>query len=141
MQQAIIRSIKNGHSGMTAAARRSEAVRPDQQQVRDVPQPDAATSEDASQKAEKRSDPRDPAQDLSEIILPGQKHGIACMIRDISVSGAKLEVSCGDLPARFVLANYTKRTKTICRQIWRNNRLVGVQFLSKPRAFTLKEGL
>ncbi len=126
---------------MTAASRRSEAARPEQVTSEGVSQSDATSIDDTRHATDKRAAPRDPAQDLSEIILPGQKHGIACMIRDISASGAKLEVSCGDLPARFVLANYTKRTKTICRQIWRKNRLVGVQFLSKPRVFALEEGL
>jgi hypothetical protein len=91
--------------------------------------------------ADKREHPRDATHDLSEIILDGRTYGIACLILDVSSSGAKLEVSCGELPKRFILANYTKRTKTLCRQVWRDNRLVGVKFLTNPRAFAIEERL
>lgn len=87
---------------------------------------------------DKRQFTRDLARDLSEIILDGRQFGVACMIHDISEEGARLEVSCNELPKRFVLANYTKRTKTLCRQVWRKNRMVGVKFLTKPRAFEIK---
>jgi hypothetical protein len=83
---------------------------------------------------------RSPAHDLSEIILNGSKSGIACLIHDISDVGARLEVSCGELPKRFVLANYTKRTKTLCHLIWRDGRNLGVSFLSAPRTFTIDQG-
>lgn len=88
---------------------------------------------------DKREHPRDPAHDLSEIILDGKKFGVACLIHDISQSGAKLEISCGDLPRRFILANYTKKTKTLCRQVWRNNRIMGVSFITPPRNFSIAE--
>ena len=88
---------------------------------------------------EQRAHSRNPAKDLSEIILDGKKFGVACLIHDISNTGAKLEVSCGDLPKRFVLANYTKKTKTLCRQVWREKRMIGVHFLTDPRSFEIKE--
>lgn len=88
---------------------------------------------------DQRQAERSQAHDLSEIILDGRKYGVACMIRNISCSGALLEVSCGDLPKRFVLANYTKKTKTLCRQVWRDNRLIGVNFLTNPRSFEFFE--
>ena len=84
---------------------------------------------------DQRRDLRSEAHDISEIILDGRKQGIACMIHNISESGALLEVSCGELPKRFILANYTKSTKTLCRQVWRNKRMMGVNFLSSPRHF------
>ena len=90
---------------------------------------------------EKRQYSRDPARDLSEIILDGKKFGFACMIHDISEKGARLEVSCGELPKRFVLANYTKKTKTLCRQVWRDKRMIGVMFLTNPRFFEINDRL
>ncbi|MGB7288246.1 MAG: hypothetical protein WBC71_15060 [Salaquimonas sp.] len=88
--------------------------------------------------ADKRKSVRDPAHDLSEIILDGKKSGVSCLIHDLSAEGAKLEVSCGELPKRFVLANYSKRTKTLCGQVWRDKRMVGVKFLTRPRSFEIK---
>ena len=87
--------------------------------------------------SDKRQATRDQARDLSEIILDGRKYGVACLIHNISQTGALLEVSCGDLPKRFILANYTKRTKTLCRQVWRDNRMIGVNFLTSPRSFQI----
>jgi len=89
---------------------------------------------------DQRKHPRNTTHDLSEIILDGRTYGLACLIRDMSETGARLEVSCGSLPKRFILANYTKRTKTLCRQVWRDNRLVGVSFLTSPREFSIDEG-
>ena len=91
--------------------------------------------------SEKREFRRDPAHDLSEIILDGRRFGVACLIHDISEGGARLEVSCGELPKRFVLANYTRRTKTLCRMVWRKNQIIGVNFLTKPRPFSIDERL
>ena len=91
--------------------------------------------------ADQREQPRSHAQDLSEIILDGRKFGVACLIHDISEGGARLEVSCGELPKRFVLANYTRRTKTLCRMVWRKNQIIGVNFLTKPRPFSIDERL
>ena len=91
--------------------------------------------------ADQREQPRSHAQDLSEIILDSRRHGHACMIRDISELGARLETSCGELPKRFILANYTRRTKTLCRLVWRDGQHLGVHFLTTPRAFRIDEGL
>ena len=105
---------------------------------RETPASAPAGAFDGSEKREFR---RDPAHDLSEIILDGRKFGIACLIHDISEGGACLEVSCGELPKRFVLANYTRRTKTLCRLVWRRDQIIGVNFLTKPRSFSIDERL
>lgn len=121
------RRLEGGHSGLRFAA----------------PQFDPHVCETGENQPDHdlREHPRNPAHDLSEIILDGRTFGVACLIRDISESGARLEVSCGDLPKRFILANYTKGTRTLCRQVWRNNRLVGVNFLTRPRPFSIAERL
>lgn len=90
---------------------------------------------------EKRAHPRSPALDLSEIFLVGTDHAFACMVQDISETGAKLQVSCGILPNKFALVNHVKRTRTLCKTIWRKNSLIGVRFISRPRPMTVKETL
>lgn len=87
--------------------------------------------------AEKRAAPRLAVRELSEIILAGGKQAIACMVRDRSGCGAGLEVTCGDLPKRFLLANHGRREKIVCRQVWRHGGFMGVSFLSEPRRFNL----
>lgn len=91
--------------------------------------------------SEKRLHPRAPALDLSEIFLVGTSHAYACMVQDISETGAKLQVSCGPLPNKFALVNHIKRTRTLCKTIWRKNSLIGVRFISRPRPMTVKDTL
>lgn len=102
---------------------------------------DRLNAGDTFQGEDKRQTPRSPAHDLSEVILDGRKYGVACVIHDISEEGARLEVSCGELPKRFILANYTRRTKTLCRLVWRQGQQIGVRFLTKPRSFSIDERL
>lgn len=125
------RRMEGGHSGLRFAIGALEAESRSNTGCARIP----------SEGEDLREHPRDPAHDLSEIILDGRTYGIACLIRDISRSGARLEVSCGELPKRFILANYTKGTRTLCRQVWRDKRLVGVKFLTTPRAFNIAERL
>ncbi|MBL1406312.1 MAG: hypothetical protein COC17_03945 [Hyphomicrobiales bacterium] len=90
---------------------------------------------------EKRAHARTPARDLSEIFLVGTNHAFACMVQDLSETGAKLQVSCGILPNKFALVNHTKRTRTLCKTIWRKNTMIGVRFISRPRPMTMKDTL
>lgn len=90
---------------------------------------------------EKRLHPRAQALDLSEIFLVSSNQAFACMVQDISETGAKLQVSCGDLPDKFALVNHIKRTRTLCKTIWRKNSLIGVRFISRARPMTAKETL
>ena len=97
-------------------------------------QPAAGTFDQQEQdNAEKREFPRDPAKDLCEIRLPSNGFIAGCMIQDISSRGARLMVSCGDLPSRFILVNHTRRTRQLCRMVWRDGARLGVLFLTGPR--------
>ena len=84
---------------------------------------------------EKREFARDPAKDLCEIRLSNREFAAGCMVQDISPTGARLLVSCGDLPNRFLLVNHTRRTRQLCRLIWRQGGNLGVRFLTAPRPF------
>lgn len=90
---------------------------------------------------EKREYPRLQTLDLSEILLVGTNQGFACMVQDISETGAKLHVSCGGLPDKFTLVNHIKRTRTLCKMIWRKNSLIGVRFLTRPRPMPVHDAL
>lgn len=84
---------------------------------------------------EQRRAPRQQARDLSDIVLNGKGEAIACVVENISDQGAMLKTSTSDLPKRFVIANYARRTKTLCQKVWSEGRYVGVRFLKPPREF------
>jgi hypothetical protein len=55
----------------------------------------------------------------------------ACTLADISQTGAKLNTTVGpDLPEHFTLALGGVHRK--CRVVWRNEKQVGVRFVSTP---------
>ena len=85
--------------------------------------------------ADRREAPRDPARDLCEILIDNSRIAIACLAHNISQTGALLETNASDLPVRFILANHTKRIRTVCRVAWRSGRMIGVRFATRPRPF------
>ncbi|MFK7902444.1 MAG: PilZ domain-containing protein [Nitratireductor sp.] len=82
---------------------------------------------------EKRKHVRHKTSDLSEILYVGSKQGFACRVVDISLGGAKLEVSRSEIPNKFTLVNHVKFTRTLCKMVWRKDNMVGVKFISSPR--------
>ncbi len=83
--------------------------------------------------SEQRRAPRQPARDVSDIVLNGK--AVACVVENISDQGAMLKVSTSDLPKRFIITNYARRTKTLCQKVWSEGRYVGVRFLKPLREF------
>jgi hypothetical protein len=56
-------------------------------------------------------------------------HAIDCLVRNLSVSGAALEVQNNSaIPARFVLAMPGDGLQLPCRAIWRKDRRIGIAF-------------
>jgi hypothetical protein len=56
-------------------------------------------------------------------------HAIDCLVRDLPVSGAALEVSNHfAVPARFVLAVPGDGLRLPCRAVWRSARRIGIAF-------------
>lgn len=54
---------------------------------------------------------------------------IACMVKNISDTGAMLDVATQfTVPDRFWLVLMTERKRFQCRLIWQNERLIGVAF-------------
>lgn len=76
----------------------------------------------------------------SDISIP-----IACMVRDISSTGARLELiksvenplgGRAKLPGTFTINLRLDRMEVDCAIVWRNGAFVGVRFLSTPRTHT-----
>lgn len=70
---------------------------------------------------------------------------VPCAIRDISTTGAKLElVECHGnliggrirLPAYFTVQIPRDRMEVDCAIVWRRSALIGVRFISTPRTLT-----
>jgi PilZ domain len=76
---------------------------------------------------ETRIAPRLRVNKAAKIEYGGDK--IACTIRDISVTGAALEISGIDrIPTEFTLVVPEDRLKLPCRVVWRREFRIGVAF-------------
>ena len=76
---------------------------------------------------ETRIAPRHRVNKAAKIEYGGDK--IACTIRDISVTGAALEISGIDrIPPEFTLVVPEDRLKLPCRVVWRREFRIGVAF-------------
>jgi hypothetical protein len=97
--------------------------------------PEKETGGDRFDGAEQRALPRLAVHDLSDIVLNGRGEAVSCVIENLSESGAKLHLSDPDLPPRFIIANYARKTRILCQRVWQKDRHVGVRFLKPPREF------
>jgi len=78
---------------------------------------------------EKRLTPRRNTMIQAQIVFGGGRSRIDCTIRNLSESGAKLEVaSVGSIPQTFDLVAPDHRPHP-CRVIWRALKELGVEFL------------
>jgi hypothetical protein len=87
-------------------------------------------AEPASKFAERRSEPREPVRQAARV-LHGPKLALwaDCVIRDLSASGAKLELShFYKLPPRFVLIHFQRARAIEVVLKWRRGDLAGVAF-------------
>lgn len=76
------------------------------------------------------------------IISPDISAPIACMVRDISPTGARLELiqsvdnplgGRAKLPGTFTIHLRLDRMEVDCGIVWRNGAFVGIRFLATPR--------
>jgi hypothetical protein len=81
---------------------------------------------------------RKPTHNSAQILFDGVTTPYACILRDISSTGAKIEMLKGKynpdggsafLPAQFSLIMPLDRTRVECQSMWRRGSLVGVRFL------------
>ncbi|OYW52604.1 MAG: hypothetical protein B7Y80_16240 [Hyphomicrobium sp. 32-62-53] len=79
------------------------------------------------------------------IVSPDISVPLACMVRDISPTGARLELiksienplgGRAKLPGTFTINLRLDRMEVDCGIVWRNGAFVGVRFLSTPRTHT-----
>jgi hypothetical protein len=76
---------------------------------------------------EKRASPRKPVLMSAAIAFAGTS--VDCLVRNISISGAALDVSNRhDIPERFDLIFKTDGTQIPCQIVWRRDEQIGVKF-------------
>lgn len=61
---------------------------------------------------------------------------VACAVRDISLSGARLEIEPGhEVPDEFILLlSRNGRARRLCKAMWRSDTEIGVRFQAEPAA-------
>jgi hypothetical protein len=82
---------------------------------------------------ESRKNSRRPVRQGAWIFPGGGTPSIPCVMVDLSVSGARLKVDPGrELPSQFILVlSRDGRLNRHCQTMWRDQDMVGVQFLSR----------
>jgi hypothetical protein len=82
---------------------------------------------------ESRKNPRRPVRQGAWIFPGGGSASIPCVMMDLSVSGARLKVDPGtELPSQFILVlSRDGRLNRRCQTMWRDQDMLGVQFLSR----------
>lgn len=83
---------------------------------------------------ERRRAERHAARDLCEIIVDRSGYAVPCLVHNISDTGALIESNDKSLPDRFILTNYTRGERVVCRVAWRKGSLLGVRFANPPRS-------
>jgi hypothetical protein len=95
-------------------------------------------TEEMSEEAQRRWAKRKPAHAQGQILFEGVTTPYPCIVRDISSTGAKLEMVRGKfnpdggssfLPAYFSLIMPLDRTRVECQSMWRRGSSVGVRFM------------
>jgi hypothetical protein len=98
----------------------------------------AQVSEETELEAQRRWAKRKPTQNSGQILFDGVTTPYACMVRDISSTGAKIEMTKNKynpdggssfLPNQFSLTMPLDRTRVECQSMWRRGTLLGVRFL------------
>lgn len=83
---------------------------------------------------ERRRARREAARDLCEIVLDRSGYAVPCMVHNLSKTGAMIETNDPNLPDRFILTNYMRGERVVCRVAWRRGNLLGVHFATSPRS-------
>ena len=98
----------------------------------------AQVNEDASLESQRRWAKRKPTHNSGQILFDGVTTPYACLVRDMSSTGAKIEMVRGKynpdggtdfLPNHFSLIMPLDRTRVECQSMWRRGSMVGARFL------------
>lgn len=85
---------------------------------------------------------RKAANNAAQIVFDGMSTPHGCVVRDISSTGAKVEIlkskfntdaSTSFLPTYFTLIMPSDRTSVDCQSMWRRGSFMGVRFLGAVR--------
>ena len=104
----------------------------------------ASTSADEVEQANKRWARRKPAQTAAKILFDGITTPYECVLRDISSTGAQVEMSrtkmnpdgsTETLPNYFTLIIPLDKTAVECQSMWRRGSKVGAKFIGMVRTF------
>jgi hypothetical protein len=75
-----------------------------------------------------------------KIIKSGGWGSIECIIKDVSSTGAKIEVDpLFEFPSKFSLLIIKDETLVECELAWRNGRKAGVRFTSEMKQVQLRD--
>lgn len=80
-----------------------------------------------------RSDQRRKQLKAAIIAFQNRHSTIPCRLRDISNTGAKIEVESPHVPDTFELLIELDGLECDCEVVWRKNNLIGVRFRTTPR--------
>ena len=85
--------------------------------------------------AELRQRPRRPLHYRARILLSKKGQPRSCSIEDISESGVRIVLQADEeLPKRFLLFLSARGGARICREVWRDELAVVVEFLDGDRS-------
>ena len=105
-------------------------------------QPTAASQ--ALSYIERRFAQRKAAATNALIVSPDINVPISCLVRDVSTTGARIELVVSPenllggrakLPGSFTLNLRLDRMEVDCAIVWRNGAFIGVKFVSTPRSY------
>jgi hypothetical protein len=94
--------------------------------------------EEATLESQRRWAKRKPTHNTGQILFDGVTTPYACIVRDISSTGAKIEMARNKynpdggssfLPTQFSLIMPLDRTRVECQSMWRRGSFVGARFL------------
>jgi len=91
---------------------------------------------DSSHRAqtELRKKPRRPLHYRARILLSRKGQPRPCSLEDISESGARIVLQRDEeLPKRFLLLLTPRGLGRLCREVWRDELTVGVEFVDSDR--------
>jgi len=72
---------------------------------------------------------RKTTEDLSSIVVNIDGRKITCLVHNVSDTGAMIQTSIRDLPARFILDNPSEGIRRACKVVWSEGDMTGIEFV------------
>ncbi|MGZ9103911.1 MAG: PilZ domain-containing protein [Rhodoplanes sp.] len=82
---------------------------------------------------DRRSSPRRKQLKAGVVVFNARRSPITCRVRDISETGARIEVEQALVPDTFQLVIDLDGLEAECAVVWRRGSLIGVMFTSPPK--------